>query len=281
MMKFFRIVREDIVRSMYVSLPCMVVLETFYILVSVSFFSEMMNWMDLSEATLGDQLVYIFSGMKEYIPSPNVGFHFPALWVLLYALILFSSLRYMTEDLLGFGQKNMVCLKSRIIWWLSKCVGNICTSLFSFSLCFITTIVSVLICRSRMELTVSAQILMIVDVGDCLIQPEQWKIMVEVCFMPILVGATLCILQMMLSLVLNTVLSYILMIILLIGSAYYQSPYMIGNYAMVIRSRQIIANGVEPITGALFCCGLIALSVVAGIMIIRKKNILGEEIHTS
>lgn len=280
-MRSFRVVREDFTRGMYSALPCLIVLEAFYILVSISFSLEMSSWMDLSDATLGDQLIYTFAGMKEYIPSPEEAFRFPVLWVLLYALILLTPLRYMTEDLLGFGQKNMVCLKSRIVWWLSKCAGNLCTSFFAFVLCFATMILSVLIRGSRLELAVSPQILMMVETGDCLIPPEQWKIAVEVCFVPFLVGMALCIFQMMLSLMFKPIFSYILMIILLIGSAYYQSPYLIGNYAMAIRSRQIIANGVDPRVGILFSYGVITMSVVAGILMIRKKDILGEENQTA
>ena len=79
--------------------------------------------------------------------------------------------------------------------------------------------------------------------------------------------------QMLLCLVIRPTFSYILSVIVMISSAYYLSPALLGNYAMALRSDKVVTNGVPLTLGIVYSLVLIVLSVVLGSFIFHKTNI--------
>ena len=106
---------------------------------------------------------------------------------------------------------------------------------------------------------------------------DTWDIAIEVMFMPFLVTLALSILQMALSLVFKPAFAFIFSSVLLISSAYYMTPFLIGNFAMAVRSSKVVSNGLNLTDGIIAALVIIALGVVIGILAIRRHNILSKE----
>ena len=73
------------------------------------------------------------------------------------------------------------------------------------------------------------------------------------------------------------VLGWIVSIVVLLSSAYYATPFLLGNYAMVLRDQQVLAGGVDGRAGIAYCLGVVLLSVLAGLISFKHADILGKE----
>ena len=65
---------------------------------------------------LGDALLYIYGGMREYDPTVEIRFVFPALWMLMYLLLAYIVLYYPYRDLEENGQNILVRTGGRGLW---------------------------------------------------------------------------------------------------------------------------------------------------------------------
>ena len=99
----------------------------------------------------------------------------------------------------------------------------------------------------------------------------------QMLLLPLLTMAGLNLFQMALSLFIKPFYSFIVTVAILLLSTYYLSPVCIGNYAMPLRSHMILTNGVGLNTGLLVSVILIAVSVIAGGLVFRKRDILRGE----
>lgn len=85
---------------------------------------------------MGDVLLYNFGGMEKYKLSMENVFQFPVTWMLLFVMILFVTLSYPMNNLCGFGNKLLIKGKSRVKWWLSKCIWNLLCNIIFFGIIF-------------------------------------------------------------------------------------------------------------------------------------------------
>ena len=109
-------------------------------------------------------------------------------------------------------------------------------------------------------------------------KPSEVGIMViEMVVMPPLMTIAMSVFQMGLSMVFKPIFAYIFSAAMLLASADRVSPFLIGNYAMVIRSDKISANGVNAYVGICIAIGMIIAGVIMGAIAIRKYNILSKE----
>lgn len=74
-----------------------------------------------AQPTLGDFAMYLFGGMKPYIPNPDEPFLFPVSWFLVFGICLFLTLYYPVYDRDTFGKMVIVYSGSRTKWWTAKC----------------------------------------------------------------------------------------------------------------------------------------------------------------
>lgn len=86
-----------------------------------------------AQPTLGDFAMYLFGGMKPYIPNPDEPFLFPVSWFLVFGICLFLTLYYPVYDRDTFGKMVIVYSGSRTKWWTAKCAWIIVAT-FLYSL---------------------------------------------------------------------------------------------------------------------------------------------------
>ncbi|MBE6731982.1 MAG: hypothetical protein E7564_09860 [Ruminococcaceae bacterium] len=281
-MRFFKLIKYDLSYGIF-NLKNLIKYIIFILFFTVACFElsgrlmGISSYQDVSGISAGDHLFYIFGGMKEYIPSPSDPFQIPYLWLINHLLILYFTLHYASDDLSGVGQQMIYRAGGRIKWWVSKCIWNF-TSVVSYYLISMSTIiVFCLIKGNEISLTFSSFMRNIMYFGPKDLGYETWDIALEVTLMPFLVTLALSILQMALSLVFKPAFAFIFSSVMLISSAYYMTPYLIGNFSMAVRSDKVVSNGLNLTDGIIAAIGMIIIGIIIGVLAIRRYNILSKE----
>lgn len=275
-MKFFSLIKFDFIYGTVRNYKKIILL-ALLILFSCFAFRNLITSFEITDFTLGDCMFYIYGGMKEYIPSPSEAFPIPYMWLLNNLLMLFFTLHYMYDDLTHFGQNVIYRCKSRFAWWFSKCLWNISVTMLFYITEWVIIFIFSLFSGAEMTLKISSFIPQFIDFGGNQIVTDNYNLAVELLLLPLFVTISCSLLQMMLCFIIKPTFSFIVSVIVYVSSAYYLSPYLIGNYAMTVRSNEVITNGVNSFTGIIFAVGLTVFSIAAGAMIFRKYSILNSK----
>lgn len=216
-------------------------------------------------------LTYIMQGMSEYIKTETSVFQLPVCWLLFHAYLFFLLCFYPVNDLIGSGQRILVLSESRNKWWYSKICWGILTVIGYYSLFYFS-----LLGMSLLEGAPSkgiGGIYKYLGINLHLISPGKF-ILVWI-FMPLLFSIAIGLLQMLIGIFLKPVAAYGTTILILIASVYWLNPLMIGNYAMLLRNQPFAENGVAPGIGIVLCIMISLFSIIAGKVVIEKKDIIG------
>lgn len=240
-------------------------------------FSGKLRSLELSQYTYGDYLLYIFGGVREYIPTPGEPFQIPYLWLINHIGILYFTLHYMHDDLKGLGQQMILRSGSRTVWWLSKCIWNTAVVGLLYFIAWGTVFLLASASHTVWSFNISPFMAEIMVIGPHQIPRIDWPVALEITFLPLLITLAVSQVQMLLCLVLQPAISYVISIVLFISSAYYLSPFLLGNYTMALRSNKMVSNGVSGTLGIGICLILILVSIVLGITLFQKYNILSKE----
>ena len=224
--------------------------------------------------TLGDFALYAFGGMKEYIPSPYEPFRFPTLWMLIFFLICFSTLWYPFRDLHGFGRNVLAACRSRRMWYLSKCLWCTFTVSLNFVLFWGVFMVGCGLTGSSFRLDVSPYMGELFEMTNQFTVPRDWEAAPPLLFGPWFTALSLSLLQLAVSICLHPVLGFCFSGILLIASAYYFSPFLPGNYGMVIRDNCFLPGGMSFEVGACYLFLTSLCFLLLGLYLFRRYDIL-------
>jgi hypothetical protein len=251
-----------------------------FALLCLDFWNRSRIFLELYPGTsrsLGDLALYIFGGMRKFIPNPSAVFPFPTVWLLVMALACFSSLWYPLEDLYGFGKTLLTACQSRRRWYLAKAMWCGVTVSLYFALGWVVLLLGCLAMGGKFTWTISPYMMELMEITDVASTVEEWRLTLQLTLLPWLVAVTLSQLQLCLSLWMQPVLGWVVSIVVLLSSAYYASPLLLGNYAMALRDQQVLVDGVIWQGGAAYCLGLLLLCVLAGLISFQHTDILGKE----
>lgn len=225
---------------------------------------------------IGDYWVYLYGGMREYIPSPGNPFTFPIVWMVLFLMGAFVVLNYPLNDLQKTGVQILTRTEGRSFWWLSKCIWNLTVSTVYHGMIFLTLGILCRIFRVPFiwKLNPGAVSGMF---GVFLDEIPSGQIPFSVLCAPIMLSVAVNMFQMMLTLFLKPMFSFLFSSALFLVSTYIMSPVMLGNYGMVLRMKWMNEQGVPQITGFLVCLLILGFSVLVGMVRFRRMDILNEE----
>lgn len=200
----------------------------------------------------------------------------PILWLISIGGCLFLNLDFMLNDLSNAGQQMIVRSRNRRNWFFSKCIWNVCSCGIYFIIAGIAIGVFVSIKGERLTMTLDPTLFCILYHGvpevDTLSIGQALAIAVV---FPFLSVVSISLLQMTLCLCIKPIFSFLTSILLLLIAVYWDSPFILGNGAMGIRSNIIVRGGIQPVIVATECVVIIFLSVVIGAHIFKNSNILG------
>ena len=229
-------------------------------------------------ASFADFMAYIYGGMDKYIPGPSNNFVFPVRWAILFLSISFIALNYPFKDIQTIGQHILIRTKGRTKWWLSKCGWNILITSVYHGLILFVALLFCVVTQSNISGEINKELLHIVfEMDKTSLIDSGTKIPFYTLFLPILISVSINLFQMTLSLFLKPMFSFFATALLLISSAYFTSPYLIGNYAMPVRYNFVITNGINVPLGAVISAILICAFVLIGVIRFHYYDILNRE----
>ena len=234
---------------------------------------------DLGEEQFGftfvDLLLSVMGGMKEFHYEDGEMFLFPAVWIFFFLLLLFYTLRYPTQNLDGIGKSMLILSQNRRIWWFSKCVWCCVYVLTYFLLFYISAFMMGICLGGELTLQPSEYAPYALDAGMYLKSPP-WNLIPGLLLVP-LVACAITMLQMVLTLWVKPIFAYVLSCVLLLSSAYFANPALIGNYAMLFRTDIFVEEGFPLGWGFTAAVLLIALSLLMGYFRMEHMDILNRE----
>ncbi len=231
--------------------------------------------LNLTEVSFGDILVYAYGGMARYIPSPDRGFEFPIIWITIFITITFITMNYPTKNLMGIGSQILVRTGGRFLWWRSKLIWNVLITstyhvLFLLGLTVLSGIngiplnlqIHTELIRHMFEIDMSVPII-----------DRKW-ITIAMIILPILISIVLNLFEMVLSLFIKPIFSFLLVSVILISSAYLYVPWMIGNYAMILRYSWMVEDGFRYYEGFVIAAMIAVVLLLIGHIRFKHYDIL-------
>ena len=235
----------------------------------------------IKDVTITEMVMFIFNGMKEYIPGGDESFAFPMMWMVIFVLLLFFTLYYPYNDIMGYGKNVLIASTSRTVWWLSKCVTTICICIVYFFTAALSIFIFAFSFGLKFELTVKPEVfaaLLRYGIPEGFnLSPEPLYMVLTVFVLPFIFAIAMCLFQMLLTLIIRPFASIIAVTAIFMVSSYYVSPFMIGNYAMTQRSICFDSNGVDPIVGVVIMALIIVFSIVVSTVLFNRYEILEKE----
>lgn len=225
-----------------------------------------------TQAGFSDFLIYLYSGTTTDDPYGGNPF---ARWMVVLLSISFLTLNYPDQDVHTCGQQFLIRTQGRIAWWLSKCIWNAASVLLYHGLLILAAALFCLLVQA--DFTGGPHKEFLYNLFQ--VAPEQrtpaW-LPFRCCFLllPILISLALNLLQMTLSLFVKPICSFLLLSSLLVSSACLASPYLVGNYAMLLRLDAVITTGVPITTGVILSLLLLFLAVTIGCIRFLRYDIL-------
>lgn len=232
------------------------------------------------QASFGDCLVYLFQGMKEYIPSPDKPFEVPIPFLLMNLVLAIFIGNYAVKDLHGYGKLKLVRCRRRAEWWFCKCLWNIATVLLYYAALYAGVL---LVCLMNFEtLDQAAPFGTHQELLKAFLQTENpvllgsQEMLAMTVLLPFVTAIAMSLLQMALAFLVSPTISFVILIAVYAFSAYYMDWFMPGNFMMTYRYAQVNPGGVH-LGLSLMVDALIAVAaVVAGYWYFRRYDIYGE-----
>lgn len=231
-----------------------------------------------TQVSFADFIMYIYGGEDKYVPEPSDPFLFPARWMVVLLPVAFITLNYPYKDMQAYGQQILIRTKGRTAWWLSKCGWNIVSVLVYHGLIFLTTALFCAIMQVDFTGRLNKELIYAVfGVSRENIAPNNTLWPLTMLFLPILVSLGMNLFQMALSLFIKPMFSFFVTAFLMILSAYFTSPYLVGNYAMPLRYDVVMKGGVSANIGVIFLLVMVLGAVIGGSIRFHRYDILNRD----
>lgn len=226
-----------------------------------------------STPTLLDALIYIFRGMEVYVPAPDKPFEVPAIWMLMNLFLAFIIVSYPSKDLNGYGQHMLLHARSRLQWWAGKCIWNVCCVIVFYLIGLAVILLFTVFAGGKVSFQAS---------GDICGQLSEFHadkvagfyLMRTVLVLPVLTSLALSLLQMALEFLFRPILSYAIILTVLVASAYYCTPFLLGNESMLLRSKAAMPDGIPFSLSVVIDGAVILAAPVLGYLRFRKSDLL-------
>lgn len=223
--------------------------------------------------TMTNILFYLFQGKEPFSPELGNAFVFPVIWLCIFLFSAYLTLDYPFRNLTGHGIYVITRIGSRTYWWLSKCIFVCCSTLLYF---FIWYFITGLFCMI-FGIPISLQFAESINVDFLhmeLAAVTQKQVMMLLVGLPVLTSLAVNFIQLCLGLFVDRIYCFLITAILLFASTYFQTPFFIGNFAMVKRSIYCVADGMTMGWGLFITISLVVLCILIGVWRMIKYDIL-------
>lgn len=228
-----------------------------------AFPDETFGWLDL--------VCFLLRGEKT---KQELGiFRLPAMWLFLFVVILILLAAYPRDGLSPKGMQVYVRSRTPGKWWLCKCLWMLFSVTTAWAIfygsCFLVSLALGWMPGGRISPLLLEQVFAIPG-SDAV-----WLLYLALFLMPPLVSLALGMSLLCLQIYIHSYLAYIGIVSYLFFGVLFTKPYLLGNYAMLIRYQWAgAAEGVAFLPGAAGCTVLFAAACVLGAVRLRKYSVL-------
>lgn len=218
--------------------------------------------------TVNDYLSYSFLGT---IPLQNMiskEFRFPIVWFQIMLCPLYINIDYLLGDLHKSGEQILIRSGKRATWFFSKCCWNLCCSTAYFLSAFVVALTLAFI-SDQWAFDCTPELMFLLEV-PYMGQPSMYETWVAAACKPWLTIATINILQMVLCLYMKPVYAFLHSFTILTISTFFESPYLLGNGAMVVRTLSSKAR----INDVYFMSLVLGVSIFLGCVRIKRFDFI-------
>lgn len=273
---FLKLLQYDLNIGFSINLPKYIISALFIAILCAKFYSNLSASEGIPNGNIIDCYMYIFKGMKVYNAENGDPFMIPFDWLILQSLIGLLIIQYPTQDLHSYGTQLLIRSRSRVFWWISKCIWNFATVLMFYLLSFIIPIVFSAIFG---DLSLIPNIKVnefssLIDLKDVQIN---FTFYISIFILPILTSVAVSLFQMMLSFLINPVISFLLIVGVMAASAYCHTPFLVGNYTMILRNKAIYESGFNNTNIIIIDLLIVILSVIVGLLYFKGTDILKKD----
>ena len=161
-------------------------------------------------------------------------------------------------------------MRSKKKWWLSKCIWNVCSVALLYILLYAGCCIVSLMYNGTMGF--NGEIFLKLN-GVAYDSVDIKSVILFLIFMPMLTSIALSLLQMCMSIVISPVISLMSIMVIDILSCYFTTPFLAGNYSMLLRSAIYKADGISLSTALAGNIIIIAVAVVLGMLLFDRSDL--------
>ena len=224
----------------------------------------------------GDLLLYELGGILPMLQMPESGdtIPFPTLWLLFHIFISYTSLHFLQHDLSSGGIQVIVREKSKTLWLLSKYLWTGLSTALLYATACLTLFLLTRLTGNEGGFSLNGD-LFAASAAEALPQlaRSETNLFLSVVVLPCLVGVTISLAQMLLTLFMKPVIAFLATCSYYIAGIYYANPVMLSNYAMPVRSAEIGIYNFDWGTGMILCAVLSIAAVIAGVYRINHMDL--------
>lgn len=217
-----------------------------------------------------DFCVKLWEGIPVYKRSENSVFILPALLMFVQTVLFFVVGSYPTKEIQDYGKFSFL-YSSRKQWWVRKSVWifvNI--GIFFVVLYFMIGLGTVIKTKDWSSLSIINA-----SVAKEMSASNYRRLLVWCFLLPFMVSEVFGILQLFISVYVKPIYGYLMIEIILVLSAYFTNPFLIGNYMMLLRADVFLQNSCINLEwGTVYCILLYTFLFTIGFILISTKDIL-------
>lgn len=223
--------------------------------------------------SFSDFILFIFRGMNVFDGNAvELQDKLPQ-WFLVNIYLSIIIGYFPLKDLSESGIQVLIRTKSRVRWWLGKCLWVTYNVLIYYMISIIVITVFSLF-NGGLSLEPSKDLNLILSNLDISKFNFQGILIVGI-ILPIITSITLSLIQLLISLFTNSIISNMVIITVLTLTPFYCNSFFIGNYLMILRSNLNIGDsGVSIVYGIVICVVLSIATIFIGANKIKRYDIL-------
>lgn len=225
-----------------------------------------------SEGTVMDYIMYSMEGLPVYKFDPYSSFYVPIYWFVFQIWISYIVAYYPENNFRSCGKNIFLASKSRVKWWLSKCLWCVINVVVYFIVYYVAVTVFSYIKGAELSFNFTENI-MSICYGDNLKYLYNREALFLVLVLPCVTTIAISIFQILLAFLFTPVISFAMICGLYVISTYYTNELLIGSYTMWLRSSYVNIEGVNPEIGLLISLLLVFGSVLAGCIKFDRKDV--------
>ena len=219
-----------------------------------------------------DYFLHIFEGMRPFNQLSDEKFQIPITWFLINMILFYFTGKYPYSEIYNnHGANVLIKGGSRDKWFLSKWMWCIAGVILYYFVAYAFAVIFCLVAQIPISFDIKP-----IEHPD-LLSPVLGSTQIDavtVMILPIITSIAAVSVQLVVSLVTSVFIGFMFMAVLYISSAYYFSPFLIGNLSMLARSSIFCIEGISIIQAVIMSIVIIVLALVAGIWIFRRQDIM-------